>query len=276
MTWRCEHCEAVYETNDPPCDSCGNESLEPTANASTVDSVSTFVWACEKCGREHVKNSPPCSRCGHPMLERREPTYDDPEPEPAGYLEVARPYLPAVALFAVVIGLTATGVVTVDMLPGHGPPSPPDAPGNGSREAGIDLEAVADDVFERLEAERVDRNAESRTHDDGLRALATFRNRERVIDRYGGDDPGAVEPTDFDPTCSGTTIVSYPVTFVDEVSIDAHRNESDLSATIVQRLLSEAEVQPSLERALFSSYASDGIDVHVGPDGAVYVYYAAC
>lgn len=273
MEWRCAWCGKPHEEDDPPCDSCGHGSFERAVvrEPETIDAGPDFVWACQSCGREHVKYSPPCSRCGDPSLEKREATYENVSADlsVSSYAELSKPYLPIVAVFVVLAALVGTGVISIPTL-AFGP-SIPDAPGEGERAAGLDLADVEERVHERLEATRRDRGAASRTHDSGLDSLATYFNRDRVRTAHGEESVGDPDVGDFDLSCS-RTITVYPATFRDAAALDAYEDESQLAEAIARHLRS----QPRTERILFSSHSSEGVDVHVGPDGTVYVYYAVC
>lgn len=275
MTWRCDRCDAIYETNDPPCDTCGNEELVSAARSEPATTVTSFVWACTECGREHVKNSPPCSRCGHPMLERREPSYDEPDTAAASYLSVARPYFPVAALLGIVVVVAASGIVPIELLPGHGPPSPPDAPGDGEVAAGIDLTVAEDEIYAALEAERAQRDSASRAHDEELRSLATYLNRQQVLEYAGGDPGGEVDPDGFDLSCSSSTIDLYELILTDDVDVTAYDDGSDLADAVVSTLLADDPEQERVRNAILGGGASDGIDLHVYDDD-VFVTYLGC
>ena len=272
MKWRCEWCGKPHEENDPPCDNCGHGSFEKAIvrepDFETVDTGPTYVWACPNCGREHVKNSPPCSRCGNPELEKTEQEYADVERdlETPSWLEVAKPYTPIFLVFVVVISLFATGIVPLSAIPGIGTPSAPDAPGEGTEAAGIDLEAVELEVHDRLEA---DRSADASVqYDDGLAAFAEFRNRQLVVADDEGVDPDDAPPlSEFDPTCGDATPAGGAFTLGE--SIDAYEGESELAATIASAVESELDLEDD------SAFVSEALDVHVA-NGTVFVFYVAC
>lgn len=277
MKWRCTWCGKPHAANDPPCDNCGHNKFEKAVvradeegdgsadgNApGTVDTGTTYVWRCPNCGRDHVKNTPPCSRCGNPDLEKTEQTYEDVERDldTPGWLEVAKPYAPVFVVVGLIVALFATGIVPVSILPGVGEPSPPDAPGEGSEAAGIDLEATESEIHDRLEAEREG----TRTYDDGLAAYAEYTNRAYVANVYGDGSAEPVEPADFGVDCAnepfrGQLPVAMP--------IDGYDDEADLAEGIADALATNDEVTDA-------AYESEGLDLHV-VDGSVYVTYAAC
>ena len=293
MKWRCTWCGKPHAENDPPCDNCGHNTFEQavvradesteghrntvasgdpdteSTPSGTVDTGPDYVWACTNCGREHVRNTPPCSRCGNPDLEKVEQTYEGLERdlETPSWFAVAKPYLPILAVIGVVIALFATGIVPPSVLPGVGPPSPPDAPGEGSQAAGIDLEATERVVHERLEAER--NAADSRRYDDGLAAYAEYQNRMLVAVEFDGTEPNTAGPGEFGHQCGDSPVVSAQATLADR-SVQEYTDESDFGDAIATALLSQ------FDEDMQTGYDAEGLDVHSAPNGDVYVFYAAC
>ena len=276
MKWRCTWCGKPHETNDPPCDDCGHNTFEKAvvregddepavSPTETVDTGTTYVWACPNCDREHVKNNPPCSRCGNPELEKTEQTYDDVarDLETPSWLEVARPYAPVFVVFAVVAALFATGIVPLSIIPGIGAPSPPDAPGEGTEAAGIDLEATEREVHDRLEADRA--ADESRTYDDGLGAYAEYLNRALVAVEYDDASPAQVTPSEFGVDCQRDPIVGQAEPTLTLADYD---DEAALADAVADALQSSDSLGGADRTA-------EGIDIHV-VDESVYVFYAAC
>lgn len=272
MKWRCAWCGKPHEENDPPCDNCGHNSFEKAVvrqqQVETVDTGTQYVWRCSNCGRDHVKNTPPCSRCGNPDLEQTEQTYEDVERdlETPSWIDVAKPYAPVIAVLVLVVGLFATGIVPLSVLPGVGTPTPPDAPGDGETAAGLDLEATESEIHDRLEAERASEGYESRATDAGLGALAEYLNRQSVVAAYTDDDPGGPPAVaDFDPRCDGEEVVTGSVTLED--AIEDYDDESALAADVADELFDSEIVR--------TGYGAEGIDVHV-VEGDVVVAYVAC
>ncbi|MFC6764395.1 hypothetical protein [Natrinema soli] len=287
MKWRCTWCGKPHAENDPPCDACGHNTFEKAVvraddgghdgtesgtgadpnteltESGTVDTGPDYVWACPNCGREHVRNTPPCSRCGNPDLERVEQTYEGLERdlETPSWFAVAKPYLPILVVIGVIIALFATGVISPSILPGIGPPSPPDAPGEGTEAAGIDLEATTEEVHERLEADR----DESRAVDDGLAAYSEYYNRAYVANGYGDADHEPPELSDFNADCSGEHAVRQ---VPGVLTIDDYDDERELVEDIVGALRSNDDVTRT-------GYDAEGLDIHV-VDGSVYVIYTTC
>ncbi|MXV64354.1 hypothetical protein GS429_20240 [Natronorubrum sp. JWXQ-INN-674] len=277
MKWRCTWCGKPHEENDPPCDNCGHNKFEKAivregegeqepgtgddTAAGTVDTGTQYMWVCDDCGRQHMRNNPPCSRCGSHDLEKIEQRYDDidRELETPSWFEVAKPYTPIFVVIGLVVALFATGIIPLSVLPGLGEPSPPDAPGEGTEAAGIDLEATESAVHDRLEAER----DVSRTYDDGLAAYAEYLNRALIAIEYEDADPEGVEPGDFGVDCQDELLHGQlPVT----LTITDYDDEGALADDVVDSLR---------ESTGGSEFGGEGLDLHV-VDGSVYVFYAAC
>ncbi|WP_181691140.1 hypothetical protein [Natronomonas sp. LN261] len=271
MKWQCAWCGREYDSEDPPCGTCGHEVFEPVSagSASPFESGS-LVWVCTNCGREHVKHSPPCSRCGNHVLEKREAGSADLSEDVSipGYLSVGKPYLFGIVAVLVLVGLVLAGVVP---LPGlTGPPAPPDAPGDADTSAGLDLAVVEAELHGSLDAERAAAGSAQRARGDGLDAFAEYATRHRVADRYDPEYDGTVPDFGaFDPQCgtSPTFGIAEP-----DVDITAYDGESAVAEALADRLLSNGDVR----EAALDDRRAEGIDVHVGPDGTVFVGYLAC
>lgn len=270
MSWRCTWCGTEHETDDPPCDSCGHNAFAPVdEDLETVDTGTQYVWVCPNCGREHVRNNPPCSRCGNSSLEQTEPDYADVERDldVPGWTEVARPYAPVLVVLVLVVALFATGIVPLSALPGIGESTVPDAPGDGVEAAGIDLERTEGIVHDRLDAERGE--AAARDYDDGLAGIAEYENRRLVVEAYADDVVDPVGVDEFDHDCGDSRPAAVAIEGL-EASIDGYDDEVALATAIETRLLEEADELAT------GQYDGEGLDVHVGPDGDVYVVYAVC
>lgn len=273
MEWRCTWCGKPHAEDDPPCDDCGHNAFEKAvvregdagsadASSGTIDTGTSYVWTCSECGRDHVKHNPPCSRCGSPALEKTEQTYDDVERdlETPGWLATAKPYTPILAVVIVVGALFATGIVSPSVVPGIGAPAPPDASGDGTEAAGIDLEETEELIHDRLEADRV----KSRTYDDGLAAYAEYHNRAHVAIKYDDARVEQVSLSDFDIECRGALDEGR----LPSLSLENYDDEDELADGIVETVrLSDSATETRFE--------AEGIDLHVIGD-SVYVYYAAC
>lgn len=277
MKWRCTWCGEPHDENDPPCRECGHNSFEKAVvrqdetespRTETVDTGTTYVWRCQDCGRDHVKNNPPCSRCNGHDLRKVEQRYDgvDRDLDVPGWLEVAKPYLPVFAIIGLVAVLFATGILSPSLLPGIGSPSPPDAPGEGTAAAGIDLEETELAVHERLEDERTDG---STGYDDDLAAFAEYQNRAFVASEYDDADPDPAQPDEFGVDCEAEFL--FVPFALSESSIDDYDDEVALADDVAAALAGTDDGDDVL-----AGPPSEGLDVHVGPDGTIHVVYAAC
>lgn len=266
MTWRCTWCGREYETDDPPCDTCGRERFERVdPDSGSAFEAESFHWVCENCGREHVKNAKICSGCSHPALEKRPVggTDLDAELETPGYLAVGWPYLlGAVA----VIALVALVVVGVIPFPGVGPPAPPEAPGESETAAGLDLRTVETE----LRGEFADVRGSERERDDGLDAMVTHLVRHDVAMEYDPDYDRAFPGVDpFDPACGSE--VRGDVVDVSVAPSD-YEDEAGLAAAVAERLLHRS----TFRSLVTGSATTEAVAVHVTPDDTVRVAYAAC
>lgn len=266
MKWRCTWCGREYEEHDPPCDTCGRETFERVdEDSGSAFEGESFMWVCENCGREHVKNAQICTSCSHPSLTKQPVGGEDLDEElrTPGYLAVGWPYLLGAVAIIVVVALVLAGVI---QIPGVGPPAPPDAPGNGTEAAGLDLRTVETEIRGEFAAER----GSERDRDDGLDALATYLVRHDVASRY--DDsydrefPGAGA---FDPNCRTDLGGDVEDLDIDPASYD---DEAALADAIAAALLERSSF-----RALVTGDApSEAVAIHVTPDDTVTVAYAAC
>lgn len=270
MKWRCTWCGKPHAENDPPCDECGHGVFEEAvvrddASAGTVDTGPQYVWRCANCGRDHVRNNPPCARCGNHDLEKTQQRYDDLDAdlEAPGWLDVAKPYAPALIVLLVVALLFVTGIVPLSVVPGIGPPDPPEAPSGDVESAGIDLESTERAVYERLEAER----EEPRVVDEDLADYATYQNRAIVALEYRGDRSGRVDPADFGVQCGGDFVADRIVVTPPLESIG---DEDDLAAAVAE------DVLDSFGDDATTGHDREGLDLHVTPDETISVVYAAC
>jgi hypothetical protein len=278
--WRCGWCDKPHSRNDPPCDNCGHHKFEkavvPVA-PETEDYERQPVWVCSECGREHQKNSPPCSRCGNATLDKHVPTEADYADElgETTYLDVLEPRYVAGLLFALVAGgvlvLALLGVVT---LPGTGGPSLSVAgvPGNATTADGIDLSeterAYLANVNDRRTEAGVDRLDRSETLDDVTRYL----NQIRVKRTYTDDDVPPVDRINdaLADACEGEQPVAYSSGPETGVAVSAHDSPDALAGAA-----DDVFFQEDGETAAFP-VSRTGVDIHVGPDGRVFVTQVAC
>ena len=234
-------------------------------------------WRCAWCGREHDSDDPPCETCGH---ETFEPASDSAGSAfdsgslvwvctDCGREHVKHSYL---AGSIVVIGLVALVVTGVVPFPGlGGPPSPPDAPGDSQQSAGLELRVVETELHERFETEREQAGASERAFGgDNTDVYIEFRTRHRVAEQHDTDYDGSIPDTGaFDLRCGSQPRLGILTPAVD---IDAFDDES----SFVDALASELLTDDSFRDAVLDDAASEGITVHVAPDGTVFIGYMAC
>ena len=233
-----------------------------------------FEWVCQDCGRGHPKNSPPCSRCGGMDLEREPISYDLSDAEAASYLELGKYHIVAAAVLLALVVLTALGVIPVPQL---GAPSIDDAPGESERAAGIDLTVAEAQVRAEIDAYRAANDRPALEADADLAAVATYHNRHRAVAAHDEDvqRPTAEEDwNEFDYGCPRRPILlSVPVGALGEPgSIDAYENETDLAESVADGVVRRGGEELLLE----ADREAIGVDLHVYPDGSVYVALAAC
>ncbi len=266
MTWRCTWCGREYDADDPPCETCGRESFERVDGDSSAFETDSYVWVCENCGREHVKNAKICTGCSHPSLAKRPVGGDDlaDELEAPGYLDVGWPYLLGAGVVVAVVALALAGAIPVPGV--GGPPAPPEAPGEATTAAGLDLRTVEGELRGEFEAER----GTERDRDDGLSALATYAVRHDVATRYDPDYEGEIpEVRAFGPDCAtelGGDVVEL------SVRPDAYDGEAALAEAVAADLLE----RDAVERLVTGEAGAEAVAVHVTPDGALAVAYVAC
>lgn len=271
MTWRCSWCGREYDTERSTCETCGRETFEEVSESSNSAFESgSLVWVCTDCGREHVKHSPPCSRCGGHSLEKRDTgDIDVGDVESPGYLSVGKPYLLGAAL---VIGLVALVVAGIVPFPGvGGPPSPPEAPGDSDRAAGLDLRDVETALYERFETEREAAGVSTRAFGGGgTGPYIEYRTRHWVTERYDPSYEGSMPDADaFDLRCEVQPTLGVGPSTVD---IDTFETESALADALAEELLADGGIRS----AVLGDAANEGITIHVTPDGDVVVGYLAC
>ncbi len=279
MEWRCEWCGKPHDEKDPPCENCGHGSFEravvPQAPPGGDGANTTSVWVCTECGRAHPKNSPPCSRCGNGTLELEERTVDDYEDIGApGYRDLvttryAIGLVAALGLAAVFV-LGVTGVVTIPGLTPTGL-EVTDVPGEADEAGGIDLATVEERYLDLLNDARRDAGRDELVRDDSLQEVTTFLHQRTLKQRLGnGDLPSA------DPAAErlGETCSAEPAIWSLRASERPNIDDLD-SAAVLGGLL--AEGSRFGDEPLESGHTGKtGIDVHVGPDGQVYLLQFVC
>jgi len=305
--WACSECGRTHQRNNPPCSRCGAMSFErerrvydgtgtdwdgsadegsggrddrdttaETAGEAQPDSRTMTSWICTDCGRQHTRNNPPCSRCGGMEFERHEQRFDDAETATVGWLEVVDAkvvlgFAGALVMLALLVG-PALGLFT---LPGTGPPTVEDVPGEDEQVGGVALA----DVERSFVADLGERQAAGTdlAYDDGLSAMAAYTNRRVVKSVYAdGNPPSREEIEDAFPgveACSEQVAVD---TFDAGGSVGGTPADSFDSADAMAAALVDAYLA---ENGGGSVQATDGFgaaDVHVGPDGRVFVTVVVC
>jgi len=296
VKWRCEWCGKPHEENDPPCDNCGHSEFEkavvpaaPEGDETTSDAYG-YVWVCTECGNDHPKNTPPCDRCGHDTFERQAIEYDEDEvmdemlgesstsstpSVDVGYLDVLDAKL--VVAFLVVLGLVAViglGTVGIVDLSRYGiGPSPGPVPGNATAAGSLSLAEVESAYVAELNERRSGAGVAELTRDDQLADAARFANQQRVRVDYGDGSPAdeAEISSRIGDACGGRVLV-------DEFEVETDL-DTDPDAFGSERALASALLDAS-GRSDGSFAEADrgrtGVDVHIAPDGTVYVLQYAC
>ena len=273
MEWRCEWCGKPHEENDPPCDNCGHGSFEQAVVRQTdltegQGANETIVWVCPECGRSHPKHNPPCSRCGHPSLEREVQRVEESELSAPGYLDLVTPRY--VAGLVVVLGLAAvfvlgvTGVVTIPGLTG-GVPDVSGVPGQADTANGITLADVEEAYLTRLNEARETAGYEMLSRDDRLDEIATFYNQRRVkADFADGSLPARDRMRQLlGDSCDGQILQITPTQdFSEYTSAEA------LGIAFAEQTLAGGGTLETQQKT--------GVDVHIAPDGTVYLTQYAC
>ena len=284
MEWRCEWCGKPHDENDPPCDNCGHGSYEkavqPVGPERTDDHADPggFVWVCQDCGRQHQRNSPPCRRCGSADFEREAVAATDPLDEiGTGWGDVIEPkYIAGYAVVAVLLGvlvLSALGVVT---LPGAGgeptaaPPPIPDAPGSAETVGSLSLSDTEDAYIDVLNDRRTAEGVGSLEPNATAGDAAAYYNKA-VVDARIDDGPGPDRDAfdRFALDCERSSVISYQVAYErTNQSVTDFESERDLAVSLVDNYV---------ERGVsFRNGETVGVDIHVTPEGTVFVTYVVC
>lgn len=273
--WRCGWCEKPHDRNDPPCDNCGHHKLERAVVPAAPDVGDDYepepVWVCPECGRQHQKNSPPCSRCGNATLDRHVPSEDDYAAELGGtsYLDLldAR-YAVGLAVALVAAVVLVLGLLGVVALPGTGGDlTVEDVPGSADRARGVDLGEAESAYLDAVNDRRSD--GERLARNDRLDAVATFTTRRWVKSVYGeATTPSGERLADEvgDVCDERPTLVRVRRT----VGEDAFASPGALGTALAD---AATDRTPS---PVTAGGTLTGLDVHVGPDGAVYASQFVC
>jgi hypothetical protein len=277
--WRCAWCEKPQERNDPPCDNCGHHKFEravvPTAPDVGDDYQREPVWLCPECGRQHQKNSPPCNRCGNATLDRHIPSDEDYADElgETSYLDLLDAKY-AVALVVALVGaaVLVLGLLGVIALPGTGGGdlTVENVPGSADEANGVGLAAAERAYLAAVDDRRSDTDRTELERNDRLDRVATFANQRWVKSVYGDASRPSGErlAEAIGDTCRGTrpSLVTTNPQPGDEAFTSAGR-----LGTALADAAESGEVSPTTAEGSLT-----GVDVHVGPDGTVYLSQFVC
>lgn len=230
---------------------------DPETDANAVE------WICTECGRSHPRHSPPCSRCGHTTLVSREVEGTDVEVGAPGYRDLldakhVLAFAVAVGLLAL-LGLGAAGVVD---LPGAGPPTVENVPGNATGTAGLDFGTVESAVVARLDR----RHDAAVERDPTLDSIAAYYTKSVVKASANGRDPPTVGDAieRFEYSCSGRLLVLDPA----PVAASTYGgNETAIATAVTDGVAGELSSR---------SRVAVGIDLHAAPDGTVHLTVLVC
>jgi uncharacterized Zn finger protein len=277
MEWRCEWCGKPHEENDPPCDECGHGEFEEAVvrvETGTVETGTTYVWSCEECGRNHPKHSPPCSRCGHMHLEKQEQAFDESELQAASYLDMGKEYIAASVALVVVVALVAAGVIPV---PGLGGDDLSDVPGEAELSNGHNLSVAESEITARINEHRAEEDLSPLRTDRDLDAVAERHNKLLVAERYGDRESESLRESyqQVGYECSRDPVREVGVVPVreEESPLQSYDDESEF-ATAVSWEFTRGDGRG--EGLFGPDRETVGVDVHVAPDGAVFVTVTAC
>ena len=230
------------------------------------------VWVCPECGREHMRNNPPCSRCGNMTLEpATQPGGEITDDNSAGYLDLIT--IREVALAAVIVlvlALFALGQAGVIDLPGAetGGPAAEDVPGESEQVGDLSLSAVENAYVSEFADRRQAAGELPVGPDPRLADTAGEYNRWLVATEYGDEDA-----PDFGEVYEGECPWSVRYS-----SYTAQVGDTDELGTMppdeVAILLLDAYEDGG--GTVGNGASTIGVDVHVAPDGNVYVTHVLC
>lgn len=294
IEWICAACGRSHPRNSPPCSRCGHTTLEKREGPNAQGGVDPLaeaddargdgpggdemtVWVCTACDREHPRHNPPCSRCGNMDLERRVESFEDLEPAGGGWLDALD--LQHALGFAgafLFLGLILASTLGVLNLGIGGPLPVEDVPGEGDTVAGLSLGDVERAYVAELNERRAAAGESTLERSDRLDEIAAYNNKRYVKATHGeGSMPSEddlEDATEDVEECTYTIhYVNYRVGFADrpEDSVGEFATESALAAA----LLDEYATRYGF---LDETNGFVGVDVHVGPDGQVFVTQVVC
>ncbi|WP_435360699.1 hypothetical protein [Haloarchaeobius sp. DFWS5] len=210
-------------------------------------------------------------------FEKRPVDYQDFESELSGpgLGELKLPAVMGVAVVAV-LGVLLFGGVSMptplmDMMQG---PYVADAPGHADEANGLDLAAVESQVLDEVNRQRSTDGLSALSMGSTLDDLATFENQRRVTTAYdGGTVHGSRD--EFSPGCGGPVrllVSDDPAEASLAPNVDDFESEDDLATYIARMVVDE----PTMRDALDRSQSGYGVDVHVAPDGSIWVVHTVC
>ena len=295
--WVCESCGRSHPRNRPPCSRCGHTKLKKEVQSREDDfdtepetepwtdpesgggdsetGAEITVWACTECNRTHPRNNPPCSGCGSMTFERRVQEFDDLLPSGGGWIDAldakyALGFLGAF-LFLGLILASSFGLLGIG-----GPPAVEDVPGSDTTASGLVLADVEDAYVTELNEQRVGSGQSSLDRNDRLDAIATYTNRRVVKATYGeGSMPSDQEIEDASEHFEACT---YYVRYAEFQFDFTDRPENSLADFSSETALASALVDEYVVRYGYMEETNGlvGVDVHVGPDGRVFVTQFVC
>jgi len=219
-----------------------------------------FEWRCEHCGERTPKNNPPCSNCGGMSMEKA-PLNDERDVREAEAL--------AGTSRRAILGYGAAGAAAIlgggyfiwDALT---PPEIPEAPGNADAAGGISLVAAADAVLAGVN----DARSEALTEVDRVRSAARYATAYTVVEGDAGSARELFQRLDEFRIGRFQFVRRVITGDAGTRGIETFADADELAAAVVDSLLGTDEVRAFLANERF---ANAGVDVHVDPEGDVYV-----
>lgn len=279
MEWRCAWCGKPHDSDDPPCDNCGHNTFEKAVERVAANSQAQgAVWVCPDCGRQHQKHSPPCSRCGNLELEQRDVSELDDPLDDIGtrWRDVVEPkYVVGYVAVGALLIVLVLGFLGIIPLPGFGEPAIPDAPGQADTARTISLDAVERETVIALNERRQGASVVALGTGDTLGAMAAYYNKAVVAARYGdGDGPDSDALNRFEPDCETRPVLLQDASVAENG--DALFAQASGPDAVAAALVSTLEGNPRFDDLLDADQDAVGVDVHIAPDGRVFVTVVAC
>jgi len=265
MAGRCTEC-GMYHYDGPPCDNCGEMGFTEAPK----------VMECAECGEVHLDGNPPCDACGEMGFRRVENPgqYLDDGKTPEEHREELREFTrenggAGVDRRTVVYGLGAVGVLGAGYYAFTSSDDYPttEAPGQADEAAGIRFETVEAEMRGLINDERGSRDRPSLSTAGNVDAFAEYYNKEYA--KTGGGNLDAVAASDFSGkfNVSGYYAASnYYGENSSGRSIDAFGSASSLARDCFESWRSEG-----YDDLFAAEYSQIGLDVHVAPDGDIFL-----